>query len=130
MSIAHHDYTAEDAMVLSVLEALLAADWNPTCVPSDADHPSADNLADPAGVSELELPFWRAHVTLNREGVAEAQIEIDDGDEASVLVMLRRHLGPGIEIGQMHRRIHRWLVDGREVLLDSFNGRSTCLRIA
>lgn len=130
MSIAHGTYSEEDAMVLSVLEALLAADWNPTCVPHGPDQCSATSDADSVGLSELELPFWRAHVTLNREGVAEAHIQIDDDDEAAVLVLLRRHWGPGIEIAQMHRRIHRWLVNGREVLLDSFNGHATCLRIA
>lgn len=51
-------------------------------------------------------------------------------DEEPVLRALRRQLGPGLEIATPHRRVHRWLVAGREVLLDTFNGHRTCLHIA
>ena len=64
-----------------------------------------------------------------KQTASEVRIDLDDDDQ-SVLRLLRRHLGPDIEFGTPHRRVHRWLVAGREVLLETVNGRRTCLRIA
>jgi hypothetical protein len=74
----------------------------------------------------LGLPL---HLLMCDNVMSEARIDLAD-DEAPALQALRWHLGPDTEISTMHRRVHRWLVDGREVLLDSFNGRRTCLRVA
>jgi hypothetical protein len=78
---------------------------------------------------EVDIESLRSHLQLCGDGISEAEIELAD-DGASALKALRWHLGPDIELASMHRRVHRWLVDGREVILDSFNGKRTCLRIA
>jgi hypothetical protein len=105
-----------NVVVLRILDALLARH----------EHLGVDrNRAD----LEVDIQSLRMHLQLGGDGISEAQIELGD-DGASALKALRWHLGPDIELASMHRRVHRWLVDGREVILDSFNGRSTCLRIA
>jgi hypothetical protein len=77
-------------------------------------------------VDVLGLPL---HLLMCDRVMSEAHIDLAD-DETSALQALRWHLGPDTEIATMHRRVHRWLVEGREVLLDSFNGHRTCLRVA
>lgn len=105
-----------NALVLHLLDALLAL------------HGHALKDRDRADV-DVDFPGLRLHVKVRGDVVAEAQIELaDDGESA--LHALRWHLGPDVELATMHRRVHRWLVDGREVLLDSFNGQRTCLRVA
>lgn len=102
--------------VLGVLDALLAL------------HRSADRELDRTDV-DVDVLGLRLHLRVYGDVVAEAQIDLGD-DDSSPLQALRWHLGPDTELATMHRRVHRWLVNGREVILDSFNGRRTCLRIA
>jgi hypothetical protein len=78
---------------------------------------------------DMDILSLRLHLRVCGEAISEAQIDLAD-DGASALQALRWHLGPDIELVTMHRRVHRWLVAGREVILDSFNGQHTCLRVA
>jgi hypothetical protein len=105
-----------NVLVLRVLDALLAR------------HEHMGSNRDRTDL-EVDIQSLRTHLQLCGDDLSEARIELAD-DGASALKALRWHLGPDIELASMHRRVHRWLVDGREVILDSFNGRSTFLRIA
>ncbi|HEY3409340.1 MAG TPA: hypothetical protein VGK53_14305 [Propionicimonas sp.] len=116
MTIALSALNQTNAVVLRVLDALLA---RPEHVCNDRERSDLD-------VNILSL---RTHLRVCGDGISEAEIELAD-DGASALKALRWHLGPDIELASMHRRVHRWLVGGREVVLDSFNGKRTCLRIA
>lgn len=107
----------EDLWLLGVLEAVLSlGDSSPR--PGDSLGGEVDSNSS-ARIGPLR--------SLKR-AASEARIDLGD-DEQSVLRLLRRHLGPDIEFATPHRRVHRWLVAGREVLLDTLNGRRTCLRI-
>lgn len=106
----------KNVVMLGVLEALLGV------------HGHASRDRDRVDV-DAHILGLRVHLQMYGHVVSEAQIDLAD-DEASALHALRWHLGPDIELATMHRRVHRWLVDGREVILDSFNGKRMCLRVA
>lgn len=106
----------KDLVVLHVLDALLRL------------HRHTSRYRDCVYV-DVDVLGLHLHLLMCGKAMSEAQIDLAD-DEASALEALRWHLGPDTEIATMHRRVHRWLVDGREVRLDSFNGRRTCLRVA
>ena len=106
----------KNLLVLRVLDALLGF------------HGRTNRYRDCMYV-DVEVLGLSVHLLMCGEVISEAQIDLAD-DEASALRALRWHLGPDTELATMHRRVHRWLVDGREVMLDSFNGRRTCLRVA
>jgi len=116
MTMALSAINQTNVVVLRVLDALLARH---------------EHLGDDRDRTNLEVDILsvRTHLQMCGDGISEAEIELAD-DEASALKALRWHLGPDIELAGMHRRVHRWLVEGREVILDSFNGKRTCLRIA
>ena len=106
----------KNLVVLRVLDALLRL------------HGRTNRYRDCVNV-DLDVLGLPLHLLMCDQVLSEARIDLAD-DGSATLRALRWHLGPDIEIGTMHRRVHRWLVDGREVLLDSFNGRRTCLRVA
>jgi hypothetical protein len=116
MTIALPTITPTNVVLLRVLDALLS-------LHGDAG-PGRDRLE-----VDLDILSLRLHVRMCGDTVSEAQIDLPD-EGASVLPALRWHLGPDLELATMHRRINRWLVGGREVILDSFNGHRTCLRVA
>jgi len=116
MTIALSAVNQTNVVVLRVLDALLAR------------HEHLGHEKDRTDL-EVDILSLRTHLQVCGDGISEAEIELVD-DEASALKALRWHLGPDTELASMHRRVHRWLVEGREVILDSFNGKRTCLRIA
>jgi hypothetical protein len=116
MTIALGAISHTNLVALRILDALLARHEH---LGKDGDRTDL----------EVNIASLRTHLQLCGDGTSEAEIELAD-DGASALKALRWHLGPDIELASMHRRVHRWLVDGREVILDSFNGKRTCLRIA
>ena len=116
MTIALAAINHTNVVVLRILDALLARHEH---LGKDGDRTDL----------EVDIESLRMHLQLCGDGISEAEIELAD-DGVSALRALRWHLGPDIELTSMHRRVHRWLVGGREVILDSFNGRRTCLRIA
>lgn len=116
MTIALPTITETNVILLRVLDALLRL------------HQVAGRNRDRIDV-DIDILSLRLHLLMCGDVISEAQIDLPD-EAPSVLNALRWHLGPDIELATMHRRIHRWLVDGREVVLDSFNGHRTCLRVA
>jgi hypothetical protein len=116
MTIALSAINPRNVGVLRVLDALLARHEDPG---DDRDRLDVD----------VDILSLRLHLQVCGDAISAAQIELAD-DGASALQALRWHLGPDVELATMHRRVHRWLVDGREVILDSFNGQRTCLRFA
>jgi len=116
MTIALPTINPRDATMLHVLDVLLARRMH-----SGNDRDRIDVEVDILGV--------RLRLRVCGNAMSEAQLELA-GDGTSALQALRWHLGPDMELATMHRRVHRWLVAGREVILDSFNGEHTCLRVA
>ncbi len=116
MTIALTTITPTNVVLLRVLDALLGL------------HEVAGRNRDRIDV-DIDILRLRLQLRMCGDAISEAQIDLPD-EGASFLQALRWHLGPDIELATMHRRIHRWLVDGREVVLDSFNGHRTCLRVA
>jgi hypothetical protein len=116
MTIALPPINPRDVTMLHVLDALLARRLH-----SGNDRDRIDVKVDILGV--------RLHLRVCGNAMSEALLELA-GDGASALQALRWHLGPDIEMATMHRRVHRWLIAGREVILDSFNGEHTCLRVS
>lgn len=114
MTIVLSAINPRNVVVLRILDALLARHG----------HAGKDR-----GSIDVDILSLRRHLQVCGEEISEAQIELAD-DGASALRALRWHLGPDIELATMHRRVHRWLVDGREIILDSFNGQRTCVRVA
>lgn len=116
MTIALPTINSRDVTMLRVLDALLARG-----MPIGNDRDRID--------VEVDILSVRLHLRLSDNAMSEAQLELA-GDGASALQALRWHLGPDLELATMHRKVHRWLVAGREVVLDSFNGQHTCLRVS
>ena len=116
MTIALSTITPRNVVVLRVLDALLAR---------------RERAGDDGNRHDVHVDFLnlRLHLQVCGDAIAGAQIELAD-DGATALQALRWHLGADIELATTHRRVHRWLVDGREVILDSVNGRCTFVRLA
>ena len=109
-------FTPADVELLRLLDALLS--------PHEVACASRDRID-----VDLDILNLRLHLRMCGDALSEAQIDLPDA-AGSVLLALRWHLGPDTELATMHRRINRWQVSGREVILDSFNGHRTCLRVA
>lgn len=103
----------EQAQLLTTLECLLALDWT-TSRTHEVD---------------LDLPTSGTHMRMSRQGMTEVHLDIAQTENVLVPAMESR-FGPGHEITNTYRRIHRWLVNGHEVILDICRSGLSCLIVA